>query len=260
MHTTTDEDRKDPRNAANAVPGPFPNDGWSTEAKFLEEQKPAGCGRIDPDAKNHGDDPRGWEVVKDEDLPKNWDWRYFTNPADGKVYNPMSWTTNQHIPTYCGSCWAQASTSALADRFNIMNIKSGVHADRAPVALAPQAMVNCIFESNCNGGSANFVYEYAMEHGIPHASCLQYVSENNSCDALNTCRDCVPPIPNTGEDLTANCKAVTDYTKYYASSTTVFSGAADMKKEIFAHGPIACGQDATHKFLNTYTGGIYSEK
>ena len=54
-----------------------------------------------------------WDVVDLKALPANWDWRNIS----GKNY--LGWYKNQHIPSYCGSCWAQAATSALGDRFNI---------------------------------------------------------------------------------------------------------------------------------------------
>mmetsp|Transcript_15518 Transcript_15518/g.19531 ORF Transcript_15518/g.19531 Transcript_15518/m.19531 type:complete len:111 (+) Transcript_15518:923-1255(+) len=59
--------------------------------------------------------PRSWEIFDQADLPERLDWR----DKDGTNY--LSWNKNQHIPQYCGSCWAQASSSTLADRFNILN-------------------------------------------------------------------------------------------------------------------------------------------
>ena len=88
-------------------------------------------------------------------LPKTWDWR----DIDGVNY--LSWTVNQHIPKYCGSCWAQATTSALADRFII--------ADKdkyANLALSPQVIVNCRAGGSCEGGNPGGVYEFAYKVGV----------------------------------------------------------------------------------------------
>ena len=90
-----------------------------------------------------------------QSLPKIWDWR------DVNGVNYLSWTVNQHIPKYCGSCWAQATTSALADRFIV--------ADRtkyANLALSPQVIVNCRAGGSCEGGNPSAVYEFAHNVGV----------------------------------------------------------------------------------------------
>ena len=59
-------------------------------------------------------EPRITEALQHvEDLPEQVLW----NSKDGT--NFLTNVFNQHIPTYCGSCWAHAATSALSDRIKI---------------------------------------------------------------------------------------------------------------------------------------------
>ena len=190
-----------------------------------------------------------WEAVAPEDVPAAIDWRN----VNGTNY--LSWNKNQHIPVYCGSCWAQGSTSSLADRFNIMLGDK----NPTPVALSAQVIVNCRAGGSCEGGNPGGVYEFANSEGIPDSSCEQYVAVDGSgkCEAIDKCKDCTwPPCP-IGQTCQDKCWAV-DYKKYYASHYYSLSGATKMKAEISKNGPISCGIHVTDKF-EAYTGGIYSE-
>jgi len=192
-----------------------------------------------------------WETLRNDDLPADFDWRN----KDGKNY--LSWSVNQHIPQYCGSCWAQATTSAIADRFNIMEELLST----TPHALSPQVLINCRAGGSCNGGNPAGVYRYAHKTGIPHQSCQVYTAKNldgwGDCEDMDICKDCVPPSPAAGEYLQENCKAV-PHIKYYVADHYGFKGADKMKAEIFQNGPISCGISVTDDFDN-YKGGIYSE-
>ena len=47
------------------------------------------------------------------DLPAQWLW----NDVEGTSY--LTNIRNQHLPSYCGSCWAHAATSAISDRIKV---------------------------------------------------------------------------------------------------------------------------------------------
>jgi cathepsin X len=240
-HTTTDAERNDPLN--DKIVYPFPQPKENSNEDFIPEIM-NGC-RVESAEFEEGEvvtRPQPWLVHKQEDLPKNVDWRNM----NGK---------NQHIPQYCGSCWAQGSTSAIADRFNILtDLKTN-----APVGLSAQAIVNCQIGGSCNGGNPAAVYNYAHKTGLVHSSCEQYVAKNlnkDSCEAIDICRDCVPPKEGAVATLD-DCSAV-ESTKYYIADHYAVRGAEKMKAELYANGPISCGIHVTDAFTK-YTGGIYEE-
>ncbi len=60
------------------------------------------------------------------DLPAELLW----NDVDG--VNFLTMTRNQHIPQYCGSCWAFAATSVLSDRIKIARKAAWADVNIAP--------------------------------------------------------------------------------------------------------------------------------
>ena len=81
-------------------------------------------------------------LVHLESIPDQWLWN------DVRGSNLVTTVRQQHIPQYCGSCWAQGTTSAIADRFNIMLNNT----NPTPVGLNAQVIVNCEAGGDCEGG------------------------------------------------------------------------------------------------------------
>ena len=244
-HMTTDAEKNDPNNDTTVYEFPQPTYSGD-DAPNNEAPSTGGC-RVEKASFEGGEkkfSPHAWDLISNDELPDVADWRNM----DGKNY--LSWNKNQHIPQYCGSCWAQGSTSAIADRFNILN----KDIPSSPVALDAQTIVNCQAGGSCDGGNPGAVYKYARDNGLAHASCEQYSAFNlqgRMCEAIDTCRDCTWPPNAVGDDSLDNCWAV-DYPKYYVSEYYSLRGKAKMMAELAKNGPISCGVHATDKFETTY--------
>ena len=81
-----------------------------------------------------------------------------------------SW--NQHEPQYCGSCYAHATLTQLADRLKIE--KGGLGPD---VVLSRQSFLNCAppknYSGGCDGGDVIDVYGFMKEYGLPDETCVR---------------------------------------------------------------------------------------
>ena len=181
-------------------------------------------------------------------LPTDFSW----SNVNGTNY--LGTVRNQHIPVYCGSCWAMGSTSALADRYNIA---------RGPgyfpsAYLSVQNVISCGNDATgcgtCNGGDDLPVYKYAAEEGIPDETCNNYRAENEQCLSATYGSECYTCSPGS-----AGCAGIESYKRLYADEYGSCDGYAKMKAEIYARGPISCGVDANAE-MEAYTGGIFSSK
>mmetsp|Transcript_54646 Transcript_54646/g.158148 ORF Transcript_54646/g.158148 Transcript_54646/m.158148 type:complete len:392 (-) Transcript_54646:187-1362(-) len=200
---------------------------------------------------------------------KHWDWCNRDGTMDfGQGVKGQSFCTmnrNQHIPQYCGSCWAHGAVSALADRVKIARRAQGV--DLNP---SVQHLLNCGGVGSCYGGTVDGPYQWlldiskkgagiSLETSQPYLACTPDSKEgfcahvDTTCKPINVARTCGSFGAEGGP-----CTGLSSYPNISISDYGSISGADAMMKEIYKRGPITCGIDAMP--LLNYESGIIKTK
>jgi cathepsin X len=209
--------------------------------------------------KNSYSKPLPHTYIEAEDLPDHFSW----GNVNGTSY--LTRSLNQHIPQYCGSCWAHGSISALQDRVKIARQAQG-----PDIELSIQHILNCGSKvaGSCHGGTGTGTYDFIKHHAgfvsqdtcQPYLACSQESKEgfcahvDTTCSDLNTCRTC-----NTMEAWGGSCSAIVDYfpNVTIAEYGTISFDAHKIMAEIYARGPVAAQLNAEP--LVDYQGGIVDD-
>jgi len=139
----------------------------------------------------------GKNVEPLEDIPEEWLW----NDINGTNFLTNVW--NQHLPQYCGSCWAHAPTSAMSDRIKIMR-----NAAWPDINISPQPLISCMQYNNtpvgnetlsdygCYGGENIDAFEWMKNNNVTDRTCSIYQgrgwTNGQSCSPMEMCRNCYP--------------------------------------------------------------------
>jgi len=190
-----------------------------------------------------------------DELPESFTWKN----VDGVNY--VTKMLNQHIPTYCGSCWAHGTMSSLADRIKIARMKAG---DTGPdVHIAIQKILNCGSKAGtCHGGNPTAVHAYVKQLsdkglGIPYDTCLQYQAMDGECDFSPDSFPSPSGSCMTCSTFGVPCASIDHYPNATITEYGTVKGEDEMMNEIYERGPIACGVNAGP--LLNYSGGVFGK-
>jgi len=192
-----------------------------------------------------------------KDLPEEFNWK----SVDGTNY--LTKMLNQHIPQYCGSCWAHGAVSALADRIKI--IRKGKGPD---INLAVQHILNCGNAGSCYGGDQGAAYKWIHENGYiaydsenPYMACshdsmaglcADRKAESWTCEPINIARTC-----STFPEMGGKCVGLSHFPNATVAEYGKAFGIEAMKKELYTRGPLACGVNAGP--ILVYDGKVFDD-
>ena len=214
------------------------------------------------DLEEHYSSPLPHSYIDPSDLPANfrWDRVPITSTTDPKqtvrdqapsssssqhsasrnppVQRPstLSYITkslNQHLPQWCGSCWAHGALSSLADRIKIDRLLHSSPRDHELLSLSSsssyrmndsvvddihlsiQFVLNCGSDvaGSCHGGTASGTYQFIFQTGfVPYDTCQPYLACSKEstlgiCPHVDTSCPSKDSIPS-GKNVCRTCSMV----------------------------------------------------
>ena len=216
-------------------------------------------------------------------LPNSFHW----GNVSGTSY--LTHSLNQHIPQYCGSCWAHGALSSLADRIKIS--RGFGHAidarHNAPgnkldsislldsfgddINLSIQFILNCGTDvaGSCLGGTATGTYEFikSVSGFVPYDTCQPYIACSKGSELLDHdghgfCKYADTTCSNQNICRTCNHFGCYEISPFPNATIAEYGHMTDMNThsimaEIYARGPVAAALNG--KPLHEYQGGIFSD-
>jgi cathepsin X len=234
--------------------------------------------------------PLPYTYISESEIPKAFSWGSVPTDDKNPVSNYLTHALNQHLPFYCGSCWAHAAVSSLSDRIQIARIRAArtskkhsqpnqqqlhspfnetntherrEYAQTNRINLSVQFLLNCgsTMAGSCHGGSSTGAFQFIREIGfIPYDTCQPYIA--CSTDSLE---GMCPLVDTTCTELNIcrscwpgqACVAVTQFPNATVAEYGVYQDVTNLfaiQAEIFIRGPVKASVDA--RPLVNYSGGI----
>jgi len=196
--------------------------------------------------------------IEKDKLPEAFTW----SDVDGQ--NFLTKNYNQHIPQYCGSCWAHGAISSLGDRIKIARKGRG-----PDINLAIQWVLNCggVVAGCCHGGYHTGVFQLIKDSGyVPFDTCQPYLacsseSHEGICDQVDTtckkeniCRTC-----STFSSMGGTCVEIDHFPHATVKEYGIIKSLNihEIMSEIHTRGPVAATVNASP--IENYKGGVFSE-
>ena len=214
-------------------------------------------------------------LPSEPELPEAWDWR---SSRDG--LNLCTHVLTQQAPHVCGSCWAEAATGALSDRYKIAT------RGQLNLQLAPQNLLNFAPEitgGGCQGGNSASAYSFIKRFGLTDDTCTTFMGEdfgnnfgfadptdeaqlqafvrsrmchycewNGDCDWLPTRSVSAEPAP-ANKTVGGGMGIAKTYT---VDEFGTVKGELRIMSEIYSRGPVACYLQSAVQPFDEYIGGV----